>query len=424
MKGNIRFAVFLLLLIGGMFALEQSFTKEFSWNPTFSPTDKQPFGCYVFDEVVSSSLKGNYSFTDKTFYQIDNDSTKAMPKALLSINDYAFMDSVQFKSMVHLLKKGYKIMFVSSNLSPILVDSLKITSHNIYLNDDAIKFMTKQVVKRKPLFLADKSFTKRVFWYYPQICNDYFSGVDPSETKNPDEQKDNRKQTWLSRIPATVIARNKDRNTIAFSKKVGKGELFIVSNPLLFTNYGILDQKNAAYVFSLLSYMKGLPLVRCGVSESKSASAESPLRYILSQPSLRWSLYLTLITILLFMFFTAKRRQKVIPIIEAPLNQTLDFVKLIGTLYYQKKDHLGLLRKKQIYFVQTVKRETNIDIEEEKLTPELCRRLSNKTGMEPDKINKLLSDIEMFMTYDYDVDDKTLREYIDRMNEFIINCYK
>lgn len=65
----------------------------------------------------------------------------------------------------------------------------------------------------------------------------------------------------------------------------------------------------------------------------------SPFRYFLSQPPLRWALYLSMASILLFMIFTARRKQRAIPVIREPENKSLEFVELIGTLYYQKKDH-------------------------------------------------------------------------------------
>jgi hypothetical protein len=421
-KGNLKFIVFILLLIPVMFLFEQSFTKEFSWDASFNKNDKQPFGCFVFDDVLSSSLKGNYSISDKTFFQLNNDST-ARPKAFLVLSDYAFMDSVQFRSMISLLRKGNKIMFVSSTFSPYLVDSLRITAHNSFIGYDDVKAMTRQTKKRKPLFLCNSATPRKVYRFYPQICTDFFSQVTPAGPKIRDELKDKRKHTWLSDTPSTVLAINRERFPVAFSKKVGKGELFMVSTPLLFTNYGVLDQQNAGYVFSLLSYMKGMPLVRYDASVTKSEAKETPLRYFLSQPPLRWSIYLSMFVLILFMRFNAKRRQRIIPVIEPPVNTTLDFIKQIGTMYYQKKDYLGILRKKKVYFAKALKKETYIDIEEEALTMDLCQRLSNKTGMEAEKIYKILKDLEL-LQYDIPIDEKTLKDYIDRMNEIITNSYK
>ncbi len=42
---------------------------------------------------------------------------------------------------------------------------------------------------------------------------------------------------------------------VAMSRRWGKGEVILVSTPLIFTNYGMLDGKNATYIFRLLSQM-------------------------------------------------------------------------------------------------------------------------------------------------------------------------
>jgi hypothetical protein len=54
---------------------------------------------------------------------------------------------------------------------------------------------------------------------------------------------------------------------------------------------------------------------------------------------------------------------------------------------------------------------------------DLCQRLSNKTGMEAEKIYRMLRDLEL-LDYETSIDEKTLKDYIDRMNEIITNSYK
>ena len=49
---------------------------------------------------------------------------------------------------------------------------------------------------------------------------------------------------------------------VAMSCSWGKGEIILVSTPLLFTNYGVLDGKNAAYIFRLLSQIGEFPIIR------------------------------------------------------------------------------------------------------------------------------------------------------------------
>ena len=143
-----------------------------------------------------------------------------------------------------------------------------------------------------------------------------------------------------------------------------RGKLYWLPLPA-FTNYGVLDGKNAAYLFRILSQMGGFPIVRTEGYMKETAQVQmSPFRYFLSQPPLRWALYLSMVSILLFMIFTARRKQRAIPVIREPENKSLEFAELIGTLYYQKKDHADLVRKKYLYFAEELRREIQVDVEE------------------------------------------------------------
>ena len=167
----------------------------------------------------------------------------------------------------------------------------------------------------------------------------------------------------------------------------GKGEVILASTPLLFTNYGVLDGKNAAYLFRILSQMGGFPIVRTEGYMKETAQVQmSPFRYFLSQPPLRWALYLSMVSILLFMIFAARRKQRAIPVIREPENKSLEFAELIGTLYYQKKDHADLVRKKYLYFAEELRKEIQVDVEEVAEDERSFGRIARKTGMEAGEI--------------------------------------
>jgi hypothetical protein len=122
---------------------------------------------------------------------------------------------------------------------------------------------------------------------------------------------------------------------VALSYPVGKGEIILVTTPLLFTNYGILN--NPAYVHRLMNRLKPLPVVRTEAYMPNVNVAEtSPFRELLKRPPLRWALYLTILGVVLLMGFSARRRQRAIPEVTPPKNYQLDFIRRIGTLQYQR----------------------------------------------------------------------------------------
>ena len=189
---------------------------------------------------------------------------------------------------------------------------------------------------------------------------------------------------------------------------------------LIFTNYGILDGNNSAYIFRLLSQMGEFPVVRTeGYVKETAEMQQSPFRYLLSRQPLRWALYLTMIAILLFMIFTARRRQRVIPVIREPENKSLEFTELIGTLYYQKKDHADLVHKKFIYFAEELRREIQVDIEEVADDERSFRRIAQKTGMDAEEIGTFVREVRPVIYGGRVISAEQMKLYIDKMSEII-----
>jgi hypothetical protein len=216
-----------------------------------------------------------------------------------------------------------------------------------------------------------------------------------------------------------ILVWDKEGNPLVIRAFIGKGEIFLVSTPLMFTNYNILDGNNASYVFRLLSYMKDKPLIRIEAYGNHSDEPQTPLRYIISEPPLRWAIYSIIILLILFMIFTAKRRQRVIPVVESPPNRTLGFMQLISNLYYQNHDNSEILKMKHQYFCSEVKSLIGIDLQDGIANESDYIRLAEKTGTDVEDISTLLKNIQRCISYS-DTDDAQLKENIDKMNELLL----
>jgi hypothetical protein len=131
-------------------------------------------------------------------------------------------------------------------------------------------------------------------------------------------------------------------------------------NPVAFTNYNLLKEDRYRYTENVLSYIPKGNIYWYTKGQNNENISESPLRYILSQPALKWAWYLFLIGMLIFMIFNAKRKQRIVPILLLA-NSTIDFTKTIGNLYYQEGDHTNIIDKKIIYFLEKIRTEYLID---------------------------------------------------------------
>lgn len=418
MKTGHWFTLTIVAFLGLMFVIECSLPKKFVWNPTYGEHDYQPFGCAIFDKLVMGAWpKDTCFYSEETFYQFAQDSTQRY--AILSISQNLNLGQTDVEALLDLAHRGNKIMLVASSFSKQLSDTLGFNCSHPYFNIKALKeYAANAVRKRDTLYwLGDTArYAPRMFRFYPQMCNGYFHGYDSlatvlagrdwAEDDYPDEPKGSLHEANSSYGPATAL-----------SYRVGEGEIILVSTPLLFTNYGVLDGDNAAYAFRLLSQMHDLPLCRTQAYGLNAQQQQSPFRYFLSQPALRWGLYLTLATLLLFMLFTARRRQRPIPVVVEPQNRALEFTELIGTLYYQKRNHADLVCKQFTYFAEAMRRGAQLDVDDDADDAALSRRIARKTGVDEVAIRRLLDSLRPILRREQSVSEQQMKQYIDLMNE-------
>lgn len=123
---------------------------------------------------------------------------------------------------------------------------------------------------------------------------------------------------------------------------------------MVFTNIHLLDDDNHEFVSTSLSYLPQKDTYWTEFYHLGRMEIATPLRFVLTTEPLRWAYYLTLISILLFMVFEAKRKQRIIPIINPLTNTTLEFVGTIGNLYYQRADHKNIAEKKIQFFLDQI----------------------------------------------------------------------
>ncbi|WP_036890925.1 hypothetical protein [Prevotella corporis] len=113
---NRKFVLGVLAFLVFVFVLQWNAPSKFVWQPTYLHTDRQPFGCAVFDSLVQSSLSQDYSVTNKTLPQLLSEGKQ--PRAIM-VNAINFTPTVtDLKAMKQLLRRGNKIMLVVHDYRP------------------------------------------------------------------------------------------------------------------------------------------------------------------------------------------------------------------------------------------------------------------------------------------------------------------
>lgn len=385
--------------------------KPTDWTPTFSNKDKIPYGCELLYKVLPDVFPNQKISDEKVPIFSIKRVLKLPPKSnYIYVFRYFRADSLSLVKLLNYVQKG---------------NSVFIASENFFGLDDTLNFKTSFV---KDLALNDSisinfintTIRKSIdYKYQKQAADTYF------EIKNPTKNKNS----------FTILGKNSKGFPNFIQVDFGKGTFFLNTVPMAFTNFYMIKNDNADYVFKALSYLPEQPIfwdeyvnvmsigkATRGTSKSREAKGEedtqeSPFKFIVSQPALKWAYFITLSALLIYLIFEGKRRQRIIPIMESPKNTSLQFVETIGSLYYHQKDHKAIAEKKITHLLAYIR--TKFYLKTTEIDLEFRSDLSNKSGISSREINDLFDYISFVQNNDYIAENQLIT-----LNEQIENFYR
>lgn len=405
MKNRTKFIIGVLILLTIVLVIEYRMPRRFEWVATFSHTDPQPFGSMVFDSVMEASMPQGYEVRKSTIWQMQHDSTFATPKSLLIVTQDNLDDS-NADALLQLASEGHIVMLATNRLYG-WEDTLDMSCYwksEFRLEEVAGQLPTKGLLRWIP---KDDAYAGHAIDVpvYEQLV---------SYTLNPGDSVPCEPLLKYVEIEQDGDSVVQDESVIAVSYPIGKGELILVSTPLLFTNYMMVSGDGNVVIGRLMDRLKKYSVIRTESFVDATAQTESsPFYVFLKEPPLRWAIYLTVLAIILFCIFTARRRQRAIPVIEKPQNRNLEFVRLIGTLYWQEHWNPGLLAKKLSYTAEEIRRQTGVDIMSQSSD---LRLLSRHTGIDEQELQFVLQGIREAASGQFAVSDAELKSYINELN--------
>ena len=413
MNSRNKFIIGILVMLTVVLVIEYRMPRHFQWQPTFSHVDPQPFGCLVFDSVMKATMPNGYAIENRSLRQIfADDSVATSPKSILIITNESFSER-DCNYILQLASEGHTLM-VATSIPYDWSDTLGFDTkwNSLFrLQDVAGKAPSKALVAWEQ---------DSLYAHHPLSLHVYSQMIE--RTMQPSD-------SIPSQVLMTFVSLDDDEddddedveqkpNALAVSYPIGKGEFILVSAPLLLTNYTMVSSDGWVLIGRLMDRLKQHPVIRTEAYMSITAQQEStPFYVFLREPPLRWALYLTLLAILLFCIFTARRRQRAIPVVQKPQNHNLEFVRLIGTLYWQDHWNPGLLAKKLSYTTEEIRRQTGIDITVSDSAPNgPIARLARHTGIDEQELTLLLKNIREAASGNYIVTDAELKTYIKELN--------
>jgi hypothetical protein len=205
----------------------------------------------------------------------------------------------------------------------------------------------------------------------------------------------------------------------------GKGHLYLFSNPLVFTNYFLTDPEKADYAASVFSHLSGKDIIWDEYSRipftGGDAPGTNPLYYILQQNTLKYAWWMMLASVILYILFAAKRTQRVIPVLEAKTNTSLEYIQMISALHYQNGNHLDMARKKMKYFLYFIR--SKYGIQAQAFKEEQIARLAQKSKVDQKEVESIFRQYSLIEKNSYsNIDVNRLLDLYNAIENFYKQC--
>jgi len=392
---------YLLILLATVVAyglFEYYRPKPIDWTPTYLNDGQIPFGTQALFELLPGVMRQPEVETVRL--PVYNFLTETKPAGR---SNYVFIchnfaaDGNDLKQLFSYVKQGNSVLISAYELPDSLGKALgfKASVQSLIIADS----------------LLQQNFTnpslRRVGGYvFPRDDGRNYLRIDTA--KKASEKRKN----------ITVLGRNARKEPVFIRVRYGKGQFLVHSLPLAFTNYHVLDPKTSDYAFKALAYLPAQPTYWDEYQKQGrfDKDEQSLLRYVWSQPALTWAYYLIVFGVVFYVIFAGKRTQRIIPVVEMPQNTSLNFVKDVGRLYFQQRDHDNLARKKIQYFLADIRERYGLNTNS--LDHEFTEMLAHKSGTpttETDELVRLLRNAQKsnFLS-EYDL--LTLNKAIEQFN--------
>ena len=367
LKQKITGYIFIILLVAATFFLITSMTKKRrDWRENYIETSKEPYGSFV----ITGLLK-NY-FPGKKFVEQSESIATVLPNpdTLKSTANYVFIgdgywaDSADIDRLNLFVHEGNNAFIAANEITNYLFARLRtdtcknktIYVNRLYEDTIAVSLTNNQIINTPATRYTIRESAKSFYQEWTALLPNFVNLYDTCSYILPPHVVLGK----ISGYNYNVLHPEESDNFIKIP--YGKGNFYIHCNPVLFSNYCLTDSLHADYAGKVFSHLPAGDIywdkksriardeVRNRNNDNQQFSKESPLRYILAQPALRWAWFIFLGLIALYLLYFSKRRQRIIPLMPDKSNTALDFIKSIARLHHYQRNYAYIGQYKVMQF--------------------------------------------------------------------------
>jgi len=360
-----------LVIVISLFVANGNRKRNVSTFVSLNKRDKNPYGAFVFHESLKkffpkATFKINYDYPgdSKVFGSNMPDRLYVILQAQFYPQDYEIDDLIAF------VDQGNNV-FIStfiyneqvSRFTRAFVKSRNYSFYPAGRRDSD----TMRALLNPSMFTGSNSYA-----YPGMLMESYFEETDSSITH--------------------ILGWGDNGAPNLIHLKKGKGNLYIHLSPLALSNYFLLYDHNIQYLEKIFSrFPAATPLVIWDEYFRRPGSRNNNPGWfgaIMKNNYFRAGILTALALLLIYTLTELRRRQRVIPVIDSPTNDSLEFVKTMGLLYYERGDHSNLAQKMSAYFIEHVR--SRYKIFAQSLNEDFVKELSYKSGVSESLIKDIV----------------------------------
>lgn len=222
----------------------------------------------------------------------------------------------------------------------------------------------------------------------------------------------------------TVLGNNAQHQPNFFRIQYGEGQVFILLNPMAWTNSWLLENDNVQALGWQMAYLR-MHADHVYWDEfykyqksPRTSDNFSDMQVMLKHPPLKWALWLSILLLGLYIFSESKRRQRIIPDMPKLRNNSLDFAETLGRLYYLHHNNTNLAQKMAQHLLEYIRQHYFLNTAQ--INAEFITGLSRKSGHPREFIEGMMQMV-MDVRLGGHVDDEYLHNFYNSINQFYQN---
>ncbi len=349
--GKSRAGVFIVVAIGGIGLLIYALfmvSQGNHWQERYNLNGDEPYDLSLFKVLLDSAVDGKSELSYTPISELEEDSAH---KTLIYMGHNFFADSAEASDVYDFIARGNTVFIIAPHVSAYILetqDSLEYIGYAGFYEDNSVEVRLDGIDTTK---------------LYKFEFRDEFGSADRYWPHFEDSLSIETNVTQLGSFDGSLSTERMDNFR---QVSIGKGQLLIHTDPLLFTNLFIIEKNGFEYADKVIGYLPNQPIIWDHYhrfyreEEEQSSATKTPLRFVMEHPPLKYAWYTILISALLFVVFRSKRQQKIIPLIPRVENTSIAFAKSLGALLYQADSGRYLAMEQMKLFNNYIRRKFGV----------------------------------------------------------------